>query len=149
MTSTDKTTDKWPTPQQLVGVWATAVNQTWTASLDWWKVLIEGGAAEDTRLRAWSTICDFEAPQAGAAGMTYRCTAFGGLDGGALAAADVAVSKVSDDGLDGDVELQVETRVPATSAGSVYRFTVCEVGPDGAPTGKERTYLRGFGVPGI
>ena len=50
-------TDKWPTPQQLVGVWAKAVTQTWDASLEWWKVAVEGGAGEDTRLKAWSLTC--------------------------------------------------------------------------------------------
>ena len=141
-------TDKWPTPQQLVGVWAKAVTQTWDASLEWWKVAVEGGAREDTRLKAWSLTCDFHPPRAKDEKVTYRCTSFAGLDGAALAPGDVAVSWASDDGLDGGVELQVETRLRATSAGSLYRFTVCEVGADGQATGRERTYLRGFGVPG-
>jgi hypothetical protein len=142
------TTDRWPTPQQLVGVWATAMTQAWTTSLDWWKVMLEGGTAEDTRLTSWSTTCDFELPPPEGTGTTHRCTSFAGLDGAALDPGEVEVRRVSDEGLDGGIEIQVETRLPATSAGSVYRFTIGEVAADGQATGRERTYLRGFGVPG-
>jgi hypothetical protein len=138
-------TKAWPTPNQLVGVWATAVTQVWDISRAWWKVALEGGAAENASLTSWSTTVEFPGPPS--PGGRYRCSRFTDLAGNAVPAT-IDVRLLAANGPNDDCDLRVTVSLAGKRAGTLYRFTVCEVGADGVPTGKERTYIRGFGVPG-
>ncbi len=135
----------WPTPNQLVGVWATAVTQVWDISRSWWKVALEGGAAEDATLTSWSTTVGFPGPPP--AGGRYRCDSFTDVAGKAVPAR-TELRLVAANGPGDDCDLQVRVTLAGKRAGSLYRFTICELGADGLETGRKRTYLRGFGVPG-
>lgn len=136
----------WPTPHQVVGVWAGAVTQLWDISLSWWGVAIEMGSGEDPRLTPWSTTCEIAASPNPAA--RYTCTAVATIDGTPVPRECVTAVLSVAGPAGGESEVQVVAQLPAADGGTILEFTIAECDAGGAPTGTERTYLRGFGVPG-
>ena len=131
----------WPTPQQLVGVWAGVVSQLWDLSVAWVKMGVEQVATEDQRLQSASAVVAFPCPETGSVAVT--CTRMTSVAGEPIPARAVTVVPGIVDAIDnppGTVELRVEVDRPAAHVEHLYEFTLS----DGT---REVTYLRAFGVP--
>ena len=131
----------WPTPQQLVGVWAGVASQLWDLSVAWLKMGVEQVASEDERLRSTSAVVSFPCPATGSVAVT--CSRMASVAGETIPPAAVTVVPDTVDAVDdspGTVELRVEVDRPAAHAEHLYEFTLT----DGT---REVTYLRAFGVP--
>lgn len=141
-----------PSGKQVLGVWATAMTQLWDLSLEWWKVGLEGGAAEDTRLGVWSTTISYPRPAADRA--TLRCVSIESARHEPVALADVTLRPAELTPGVGDAEVEVMVVRRSGQASHLYRFVLTDAPPGataseaGKPAGRERSYYRAFGVPG-
>lgn len=130
----------WPSPSEIVAVWAQATTQLLDIASSWWKTVAELGFQEEERLQSWSMTVFF--PRGDAA----RLLKGSGLstEAGEVIPADaVAITPDSVSAGSGVQELQVIVQRPMTQTDHHYMLTIS----DRNDPAFKRVYACAFGIP--
>jgi hypothetical protein len=130
----------WPSPAQLVGVWAEAMTQVWDIASSWCKTVAELGFAEQEELQSWSMTVFF--PQ----GAQARSLAWSGLSteqGEVVPASSVTIKPDAVSAGTGLEELLVVVKRPLRQTDHHYLLTIW----DRNDQTFKRVYGCAFGVP--
>jgi hypothetical protein len=130
----------WPSPSEVVAVWAQATTQVLDIASSWWKTLAELGFLEEERLQSWSMTVFFpRSPHA-------RFLAWSGLRteaGEVVPATSLVIKPDTVSAGSGVEELQVMVQRPLTQTDHHYMLTIW----DRNDPAFKRVYACAFGIP--